>query len=286
MLRGSQSRCEFTLDPSLWTVDVDVGQISQVINNIVINADHAMPGGGVIHVTATNCTLTKGTPLPLVPGRYVKITIADTGIGIPKENLTRIFDPYFTTKTKGSGLGLSTALSIIRKHSGHIEIDSEQGKGTSVHIYLPASDKSLNGTPRGNDEPVHGSGRILVMDDEEAILDMASALLSHFGYRPGVARDGEEAIALYKEAAMKNDPFAVVIMDLTIPGGLGGKETIARLLEFDPSIKAVVSSGYSTDPIVANFRQYGFSGILTKPYTAKEMSEVIKRVLSAKKETK
>jgi PAS domain S-box-containing protein len=286
MLRGSQSRCEFTLDPFLWTVDVDVGQISQVINNIVINADHAMPGGGVIHVTATNCTLAKGTPLPLMPGRYVKITIADTGIGIPKENLTRIFDPYFTTKTKGSGLGLSTALSIIRKHSGHIEIDSEQGKGTSVHIYLPASDKSLNGTPKGNDEPVHGSGRILVMDDEEAILDMASALLSHFGYRPGVARDGEEAIALYKEAAAKNDPFAVVIMDLTIPGGLGGKETIARLLEFDPSVKAVVSSGYSTDPIVANFRQYGFSGILTKPYTAKEMSEIIKKVLSAKKEKK
>jgi PAS domain S-box-containing protein len=284
MLRGSQSRCEFAIDPALWTVDVDVGQISQVINNIVINADHAMTGGGIIHVSAMNCTLKKGTPLPLIPGRYVKITIADSGVGIPRGNLTRIFDPYFTTKTKGSGLGLSTALSIIRKHSGHIEIESEPGKGTSVHIYLPASDKSLNGTPTGNNEPVHGRGRILVMDDEEAILDMASALLSHFGYRPGVARDGEEAIALYKEAAALNDPFSVVIMDLTIPGGLGGKDTIARLLEFDPSVRAVVSSGYSTDPIVANFRQYGFSGILTKPYTAKEMSEVIKKVLSAKKE--
>ena len=284
MLRGSQSRCEFTIDPSLWTVDVDVGQISQVINNIVINADHAMPGGGIIHVSAVNCTLKKGTPLPLVPGRYVKITIADSGVGIPQENLTRIFDPYFTTKTKGSGLGLSTAVSIIRKHSGHIEIESELGKGTSVHIYLPASDKCLNGTTTGNDQPVHGSGRILVMDDEEAILDMASALLSHFGYRSGVARDGEEAIVLYKEAAAKNDPFAVVIMDLTIPGGLGGKETIVRLLEFDPSVKAVVSSGYSTDPIVANFREHGFAGILTKPYTAKEMSEIIKKVLTAKKD--
>jgi PAS domain S-box-containing protein len=284
MLRGSQSRCEFAIDPSLWTVDVDVGQISQVINNIVINADHAMPGGGTIQVSALNCPLKKGTPLPLAPGRYVKITIADKGYGIPKENLTRIFDPYFTTKAKGSGLGLSTAISIIRKHSGHIEIESEPGKGTSVHIYLPASDKSLNGPVTGNDQLVHGSGRILVMDDEEAILDMASALLSHFGYRPGVAHDGEEAIALYKEAVAGNDPFAVVIMDLTIPGGLGGKETIACLREFDPLVKAIVSSGYSTDPIVANFRQYGFVGILTKPYTAKEMSEIIKKVLSTKKE--
>jgi PAS domain S-box-containing protein len=284
MLRGSQSRCEFAINPSLWTVDVDVGQISQVINNIVINADHAMSGGGIIQVSSLNCSLKKGTLLPLAPGRYVKITIADKGSGIPKENLTRIFDPYFTTKAKGSGLGLSTAISIIRKHSGHIEIESEPGKGTSVHIYLPASDKSLNGPVTGNDQLVHGSGRILVMDDEEAILDMASALLSHFGYRPGVAHDGEEAITVYKAAAAGNDPFAVVIMDLTIPGGLGGKETIARLREFDPLVKAIVSSGYSTDPIVANFRQYGFVGILTKPYTAKEMSEIIKKVLSAKKE--
>ena len=285
MLRGSPSRCEFTITPSLWTVDVDVGQISQVINNIVINADHAMAGGGTIHVSAENSTIKKGTRLPLAPGRYVKITIADKGQGIPKENLTRIFDPYFTTKAKGSGLGLSTAISIIRKHNGHIEIESEPGRGTSVHIYLPASDKSLNGSATGNDQPVHGSGRILVMDDEEAIRDMAAALLSHFGYRSGVARDGEEAIALYKEAAARKDPFSLVIMDLTIPGGLGGKETIARLHEFDPFVKAVVSSGYSTDPIVANFRQYGFAGILTKPYTAKEMSEVIRKVMSVKTET-
>jgi len=285
MLRGSPSRCEFTISPSLWTVDVDVGQISQVINNIVINADHAIPGGGIIHVSAVNITLQKGTLLPLAPGRYVKITIADKGQGIPKENLTRIFDPYFTTKAKGSGLGLSTALSIIRKHNGHIEIESEPGRGTSVHIYLPASDRSINGSATWNDQPVHGSGRILVMDDEEAIRDMAAALLSHFGYRADVARDGEEAIALYKEAAARKDPFSLVIMDLTIPGGLGGKETIARLHEVDPFVKAVVSSGYSTDPIVANFRQYGFAGILTKPYTAKEMSEVIRKVLSVKTET-
>jgi PAS domain S-box-containing protein len=285
MLRGSQSKCEFAIDPALWTVEVDVGQVSQVINNIVINADHAMPGGGIIQVSAVNCTLKKGTPLPLTPGRYVKISITDRGQGITKENLTRIFDPYFTTKAKGSGLGLSTALSIIRKHNGHIEIESEPGKGTSVHIYLPASEKSLNGSKTDNDQLVHGSGRILVMDDEEAILDMASALLSHFGYRSSVARDGEEAIALYMEAAARNDSFAVVIMDLTIPGGLGGKETIIRLHEIDPFVKAIVSSGYSTDPIVANFRQYGFVGILTKPYTAKEMSEIIKKVLSRKKET-
>jgi PAS domain S-box-containing protein len=284
MLRGSQSRCEFTIDPALWTVEVDVGQISQVINNIVINADHAMPGGGIIQVSALNFTLKNGTLLPLPAGRYVKITIADTGQGIPQENLTRIFDPYFTTKSKGSGLGLSTARSIVRKHSGHIEIESEPGAGTSVHIYLPASGKCMNGSVTANPTPAHGSGRILIMDDEEAILDMASALLGHFGYRTSTARDGEEAIALYKEAAELNDPFAVIIMDLTIPGGLGGKETIGRLLDFDPFVKAIVSSGYSTDVIMANFRQYGFVGILTKPYTAKEMSETIKRVLSRKSE--
>jgi PAS domain S-box-containing protein len=282
MLRGSQSRCEYAIIPSLWTVDVDVGQISQVINNIVINADHAMSGGGIIQVSAINHTVKRGTSLPLSPGRYVKITVADKGSGIPKENLARIFDPYFTTKAKGSGLGLSTALSIIRKHSGHIEIESELGVGTSVHIYLPASDKDISESITGNDQPVRGSGHILVMDDEEAILDMASSLLSHFGYRSSVARDGDEAIALYKEAAARNDPFAVIIMDLTIPGGLGGKETISRLHEIDPFVKAVVSSGYSTDPIVANFRQYGFAGILTKPYTAAEMSEIIKKVLSEK----
>lgn len=149
---------------------------------------------------------------------------------------------------------------------------------------LPASDTRRNGYLNGNHQPVHGSGRILIMDDEEAILDLVPAQLSRFGYRTTVARDGEEAIALYKEAASRNDPFAVVIMDLTIPGGLGGRETIARLHEYDPLVKAVVSSGYSMDPVVANFRQYGFAGILTKPYTAKEMSEIIKKVLSAEKE--
>lgn len=284
MLRGSPSRCEFALDPALWTVDVDPGQISQVINNIVINADHAMPGGGIILVSALNCTLEKGTSLPLAPGRYVRITITDKGEGISRENLARIFDPYFTTKAKGSGLGLSTARSIIRKHNGHIDLESEVGKGTSVHIYLPASEKIPESSRTVEPPPSRGSGRILVMDDEEAILEMVSELLSHFGYRSGSARDGEEAIALYKEAAAANDPYSVVIMDLTIPGGLGGKETIARLLEFDPLVRAIVSSGYSTDPIMANFRQYGFVGILTKPYTAKEMSEVIRKVMTSKKE--
>lgn len=284
MLRGSPSRCEFALDPGLWTVDVDLGQISQVINNIVINADHAMPEGGIIHVSALNCILEKGTSLPLAPGRYVKITITDKGEGISRENLARIFDPYFTTKAKGSGLGLSTARSIIRKHSGHIDLESEVGKGTSVHIYLPASEKIPESSRTFEPPPSRGSGRILVMDDEEAILEMVSELLSHFGYRSGSARDGEEAIAMYKEAAAANDPYSVVIMDLTIPGGLGGKETIARLLEFDPLVRAIVSSGYSTDPIMANFRQYGFIGILTKPYTAKEMSEVIRKVMTSKKE--
>lgn len=149
---------------------------------------------------------------------------------------------------------------------------------------LQTSDAGLSGYMNANYKSLHGNGRILVMDDEEALRDLASTLLSHFGYRPGVARDGEEAITIYKEAAAQNDPFAVVIMDLTIPGGLGGVETIARLHDIDPFVVAVVSSGYSADPVVANFRQYGFAGILTKPYTAKEMCGIIKKVMSAKKE--
>jgi PAS domain S-box-containing protein len=281
MLRGSRNGSEFAISPSIWPVDVDVGQISQVINNIVINADQAMPEGGIIRVSLENFRIEPDTQPPLVPGRYVRITIADEGLGIPKENLGRVFDPYFTTKTRGSGLGLSTARSIIRKHDGHITVESETGAGTTVRIYLKASEKGevLKGEsdPAG---PFHRNGRILVMDDEDAIREIAQALLAHIGYRADVARDGEEAITLYKQALAENDPFAVVIMDLTVPGGMGGKEAVRQLHAIHPEIRAIVSSGYSNDPVMANFHSFGFKGILAKPYSVAEMSRVVHQVLS------
>ncbi|MEN6442488.1 MAG: PAS domain S-box protein [Methanoregula sp.] len=279
MMSGSQSRCEFDIAPELWPTDVDTGQISQVINNIVINANHAMPHGGVLHVSAANVILTPVSALPLPTGRYVKIMIRDEGTGISKENLARIFDPYYTTKKQGSGLGLSSASSIIRKHNGYIDVESEIGKGTTFSLYLPASDKTLEPVAKLEASPKTGSGYILVMDDEEAIRDVASRLLEHMGYRVEVAGSGEDAIELYRQALDEGDPLDVVIMDLTIPGGMGGKEAIAKLKEIDKNVKVIVSSGYSNDPIMANFQDYGFVGVLTKPYSRKEMAAAIERAL-------
>jgi PAS domain S-box-containing protein len=281
MLRGSRSRCEYSISPAVWPVEVDAGQISQVINNIVINADHAMPEGGMIRVSLENTSIEHDTQPPLEPGRYVRITIADDGMGIPKENLGRIFDPYFTTKTKGSGLGLSTARSIVRKHNGHITVESEPGAGTTVRVYLPASEKNI--VPQGGQDPpglLHGAGRILIMDDEEAIREITQALLEHLGYLADVAKDGEEAIALYRQALTRGDPYSLVIMDLTIPGGMGGREAVGQLYVIDPGVRAIVSSGYSNDPVMADFHSYGFKGILSKPYSVAEMSRVIHQVLN------
>jgi CheY-like chemotaxis protein/anti-sigma regulatory factor (Ser/Thr protein kinase) len=277
VLSGSQSKAEFFISKDLWQADVDTGQIGQVINNIVINADHAMPEGGVIRVSAENTVIKERSGLPLAGGRYVKITIADEGTGITKENLARIFDPYFTTKKQGSGLGLSSALSIIRKHNGYIDVESRPGQGTSFFIYLPASEKHVDHAPITEDSPTGGTGHILVMDDEEAIRDVSGHLLRHLGYRVSLAASGEEAIKIYTQAQNSGDPVDVVIMDLTIPGGMGGKDTIAKLREIDPMVRAIVSSGYSNDPIMAHYRDYGFVGVLTKPYSAKEMAKAVSR---------
>jgi PAS domain S-box-containing protein len=280
MLRGSQTRCEFAISPGVWPVDVDVGQISQVINNVVINADHAMQSGGTIRLSLENIRIEQDTSLPLSPGKYVRITIADNGIGIPKENIERVFDPYFTTKTGGSGLGLSTARSIILRHNGHISIESEPGYGTMIRIYLPASEKGIVSPPEPDTAgPLHGEGRVLVMDDEEAIREIAQALLEHLGYRVDVARDGEEAIAMYRKEFGGPDPYRVIIMDLTIPGAMGGKEAVGHLREIDPDVRAIVSSGYSNDPVMADFHSFGFFGILAKPYSVADMGRVVRQVL-------
>lgn len=278
-LRGSNVRCEFSIPDDIWQVKVDEGQMSQVINNIIINADQAMPEGGLISLSAENVTVEEESPLPLKPGRYVKVSIQDQGIGIPEGHLQKIFDPYFTTKQKGNGLGLTTAYSIVKNHDGHIAVESQLGAGATFSIYIPAVSESVRSKKKEvREKPVMGSGRILVMDDEEMIRDLAYRMLSKIGYEAVVAKDGSEAIELYKKAKESGRPFKAVIMDLTVPGGMGGKEAIQKLIEIDSKVKAIVSSGYSTDPVMSNFKKYGFSDVVVKPYGIKELSNVLSRL--------
>jgi len=217
--------------------------------------------------------------LPIKEGKYVKIEIEDEGIGIPKEHLSKIFDPYFTTKQKGSGLGLATSHSIIKRHDGYIAVESELGVGTTFYIYLPASSKQIFSTKEFEERPVLGKGRILVIDDEEAVRNVAGSMLKHIGYEVEFAKDGVEALELYQKAEASGQPYDAVIVDLTIPGGMGGEQVIKKLLEIDPNVKAIVSSGYSTDAIMSNFKQYGFSGVVTKPYRIAELGETLSKVI-------
>jgi PAS domain S-box-containing protein len=278
-LRGSNVRCCFDIPENLWQGNMDTGQISQVIHNLLINADQAMPGGGQIFVNAENKVLTAHDGLPLQNGCYVHISICDSGTGIPAENLPRIFDPYFTTKEKGSGLGLATSYSIVKNHDGCITVESTPGKGTTFHVFLPASPEDAAKSSQNWSKAVPGSGRILVMDDEEMIREIAGTLLPLIGYSVFFAQDGDEAIAMYREALDNDEKFDAVIMDLTIPGGMGGKEAIRRLLDLDPQVKALVSSGYSTDPVMADYRRFGFKGMVLKPYVAEDLSKALHRVL-------
>ncbi|HTY23982.1 MAG TPA: PAS domain S-box protein [Desulfomonilaceae bacterium] len=277
-VRGSSVRCELSVHNDLFTVDVDEGQIGQVLNNLVINSVHAMPRGGVIHVHAKNIVIDAQQGLPLPDGNYVKIVVNDDGVGIPKNILPRIFDPYFTTKHKESGLGLATSYSIIRNHDGLITAESEVGVGTTFCVYLPASQRELQTSFNFEETTAKGSGRILLMDDEDSIREVAKEILSTLGYEVELARDGTEAISLYRTAKDSSHPFDVVVLDLTVPGGMGGAEAIERLREIDPEVKAVVSSGYSNDPIMSDYTGYGFRGVVAKPYTAKELGATLRAI--------
>ena len=281
-LRGSNVRCDFIIPKDIWAVEADEGQINQVFNNLVINAIQAMPQGGVIHVECKNVTIGEERAengVLLKNGRYVKISLKDKGIGIPPEYISQIFDPFFTTKQKGNGLGLSTSYSIIQKHEGCMTVESKLGMGTTFYIYLPASSISAKSDEEGKGLSLKGQGKILIMDDEEFILNISGEMLREMGYEVGYAKDGQEAITTYKEAMESGTPFDAVIMDLTIPGRMGGKEAIQKLKEIHPEIKAVVSSGYSGDPIMAEYDRFGFSGVLAKPYRCNELSNVMNEVI-------
>ena len=275
-LSGSQTQCTFLIPDDLWAVEVDAGQISQVVDNVVINADHAMPDGGAITVIAENV---KDAPSP---GNYVKITIADEGAGIPEEYVPRIFEPYFTTKQKGSGLGLATAYSIVKNHDGYMTVDSVVDEGTIMCIFLPACEKKAVPAQKKVVNPTKGRGRVLLTDVEECVLKATKNILMHLGYEVTVAKKGEEAVNLYKKAKENKTPFDVVIVDLTVCGKMNGKETIEALLTLDPLVRAIVSSGHADDPVMKNYRDYGFSGAVAKPYTMGELSEILQHVLTCK----
>jgi PAS domain S-box-containing protein len=279
-LRGSNVQAKFDIPANLWPVDIDSGQINQVLNNLVINADQAMPEGGLLTVSAKNVPRAKvDRALNLQGENYVLLSFKDQGLGIPQKNLNRIFDPYFTTKQKGSGLGLASCYSIIARHEGVILVESELGKGTTFCIYLPATPGKAAPLEPAAASAKPGKGKILLMDDDDMILQLSRRLLDRLGYNVETARDGTEAIVKYRAALEQHQPFDLVIMDLTVKGGMGGKEAMLHLKKLDPNVRSIVSSGYSTDPIMADYTRYHFNEILSKPFRVEELTEKIEKVL-------
>ena len=279
-LRGADVQCEFSLPADLAPVEADEGQITQAINNLVINAREAMNGVGKLELKAENVELTESFLPPLPAGEYVKISIRDYGVGISPAHISKIFDPYFTTKEQGIGMGLAMAYSVVRKHDGMIKVESALGAGSVFYLYLPASAQPLPVEIASPMQPdLLGQGRILVMDDEADIRMVASMMLELLGYEVELVRDGAEAIDRYLRARAEGRPFQAIIMDLSIPNGMGGKETIQRLRELDPKVKAIVSSGYSYDPVMANHREYGFLGVVPKPYKVEDLGQALQQIL-------
>ena len=282
-MHGSNVQVNYHYPDNLWAAHVDSGQISQVIQNLVINARQAMPDGGQLDIYCENFILKQSSNvMPMRQGHYIKIKVVDTGIGIPDTIVHSIFDPYFSTKQEGSGLGLALSYSIVSKHNGYITATSIQGEGTSFSIYLPVSD--------GHTEPAEAiaatvnkgpnQARILIMDDDEMIRSLCGDMLGNLGYDVVLAEDGESAISLYRQAIATKNNIDLVIMDLTVPNGMGGKDAIKIFKKLDPNVKTIVSSGYSNDPVMASFKDYGFTNAVSKPYTQDELSSAVSAVLN------
>jgi two-component system cell cycle sensor histidine kinase/response regulator CckA len=279
-LRGSNIGSVVLVANDLWCVEADAGQINQVLHNLLLNAAQAMPTGGEVTVTAANESLVQGNPHQLPPGDYIRIVVEDRGCGISMENLVRVFDPYFTTKSEGSGLGLASVYSIVKRHGGAVEVTSTPGAGSSFAVLLPASPGIRPDGADITETPVPaGSGRVLVMDDEELIREVASEILRFLGYDVEDCADGREAVERFREAKDRNAPFSAVILDITVPVGMGGKQAANLMLEIDPDAVLIVSSGYSNDPVIANFREYGFSGVIPKPFNADRLAGELARLV-------
>jgi len=291
ILRGSNVKCNIEKESPLWAANADKGQISQVINNLIINADQAMPSGGIIAIRLNNRSL-QNTEVPsLKAGDYICIEVEDSGVGISPEDLNRIFDPYFTTKKDGNGLGLASSYSIITGHNGAITVQSEQGKGTSFCVFLPRAEEPEE--PEAPMKPeslepvaekparIHkGKGRILVMDDMEAMMTVAGEILRALGYEVEFSTNGQEAIDAYKRAKESGNPFDAVVFDLTVPGGMGGEEASEILIKYDPNLIAIASSGYTTSNVMSDYKSSAFKAVVPKPYRIKEMSDALERILS------
>lgn len=280
VLSGSNVKCNYDIADNLWAVPMDKGQINQVIQNLVLNANQSMPDGGTITITCRNITLVENDIAELPPGKFVQMAISDMGAGIDSRLIDNIFDPYFTTKgkssEKGSGLGLSIVHSIIKKHGGAILVDSTLGEGTVFTLFFPATERSVaeNDSPHAPILP-QGKGVILLMDDEQDIHDVTEEMLTFLGYTTLHADSGEEAIALYRDYFETGNSIDAVIMDLTIPGGMGGGEAVGKILEIDPEARVIVSSGYSDDPLLQNYTKAGFANCITKPYQLLELSKIL-----------
>jgi two-component system cell cycle sensor histidine kinase/response regulator CckA len=290
VLADSIIRCDYAFSDDPGPVLADERHIRQVIHNIVVNAKEAMPRGGVIKIGAANVTLAAGDTIPLPTGDYVKVSIEDQGIGIEEENLPKIFDPYFTAKgmgsDKGMGLGLAVAFSIVQRHNGHIAVESIPDKGTTVNIYLPVYREETEITNNHKEAARRSHGRILFMDDEEAVREIGGQFISHMGYEVVLAGNGDEAMTLYKDALNSGKSFDAVILDLTVKVGIGGKEVMGELLSLDPNVKAIISSGYTDDPAISRYGDWGFKGAITKPYGIEQLKGILQRIgLGENKET-
>ncbi|PJZ60091.1 hybrid sensor histidine kinase/response regulator [Leptospira adleri] len=281
-LSGSNVSCHFEIEENLGLCDFDENQIHQVVENIIINSVQSMPLGGTIHVSAKNMYLGKYNSVRLKEGNYIQISVQDSGIGIPKDLLPRIFEPFFTTKQKGTGLGLATSYSIVQKHDGGIEVKSELGVGSTFNIYLPVSQNDLKTIVPKETNHHTGLGKILIMDDEDFIIEIFSEMLEKMGYQIVSAKNGSDAIQLFKEAKNSSAPFDILIFDLTIPGGMGGEKAISEIRKLDPKVIAIASSGYSEDPVISSPKEYGFSASLRKPFRKNDLAELLEKLLSGK----
>ncbi|HVO66856.1 MAG TPA: PAS domain S-box protein [Syntrophales bacterium] len=282
-LSGSNIRCEFSLPSDLWPVEMDDVQIRQVVNNLVVNAREAMPEGGNIIIRAENIDVAAGSGLPLKEGKYVRWSVKDYGIGIPKEDLQKIYDPYFTTKptgtARGMGLGLAICYSIIKKHDGFIAVESEPGVGSTFFVYLPASPQEGILKKDTTDISLTKGGKILVMDDEETVRSATGVVLNYLGYEVEYAKNGNEAITLYRTAREMEQPYSAVILDLNVADGMGGKEAMKEILAIDPYVRAVITCGYSDDPVISEFRKQGVCRLVDVPYDIEKMKEILDELL-------
>ena len=285
-LSGSNVTCDLTLPHDLWPIEIDEGQMTQVFNNILMNAKEAMPDGGTVSISARNTIIQQSDPLPLKEGAYVQVSIKDHGLGMTEDIMSKIFDPYFSTRglgsRKGSGLGLSICLSIVAKHEGHISVESEKGTGTNFHVYLPALKETSCGQESAKAQPQDISRRrLLFMDDDENIRHLVGEMVEFLGYEAEFAEDGEEAVEKYRRSKESGEPFDVVILDLTVQGGMGGDKAIKKLIEIDPDVKAIISSGYVDAPVMRDYEQYGFVDAMVKPYRMEQLKETLDKLCSA-----